>query len=219
MQDAKRRAILFLAIALMLSLVAGILFMQKVSAIDARLGNFETVYVAKDGVDVRKKLSPEDFEVVEIPNQYVPKSAVTDLNRIELEGRQYQIGDLVSIAPLQEGETLTTNILKPQMNLGSGDKRMVMIYRTDTVGFDDVFNYGDRVDIVYVGQNGKGQIYKHREIPVVSLAKNDQAVTGLGLEMTLEQAADFVSLQNTAASIRILKAPNVENVQKEKPID
>lgn len=212
MQDAKRRAILFLVIALMLSLVAGILFMQKVSAIDARLGNFEPVYVAKDGIVAREKLSPDDFEVVEIPKQYIQKSAVTDLNMIEYEGRQYKITDLVSVVPLQEGEPLTANILKPRMELSSGDKRMVMIYRTDTVGFDDVFNYGDRVDIVYVDRNGKGSIYKHRGIPVVSLAKNDQAVTGLGLEMTLEQAADFVSLQNTAASIRILKAPNVEGM-------
>ncbi|MGA8942359.1 MAG: SAF domain-containing protein [Thermoactinomyces sp.] len=209
MQDAKRRAILFLVIALMLSLLAGILFMQKVSAIDARLGNFVTVYVAKDGIKAREKLSPDDFEVVEVPKQYVQKSAVTDLNMIEYEGRQYKISDLVSLVSLQEGETLTANMLKPQMELSSVDKRMVMIYRTDTVGFDDVFNYGDRVDIVYVDRNGNGHIYKYQGIPVVSLAKKDQTVTGLGLEMTLEQAADFVSLQNTAASIRILKAPNV----------
>ncbi|MBA4601280.1 hypothetical protein [Thermoactinomyces mirandus] len=209
MQDAKRRAILFLVIALILSLVAGILFMQKVSAIDARLGNFEPVYVAKEGINAREELSPEDFEVVEIPKQYVQKSAVTDLNMIELEGRRYQIADLVSVVPLGEGEALTTNILKPRMELGSGDKRMVMIYRSDMVGFDDVFNYGDRVDIVYVDRNGKGHIYKYRGIPIVSLAKDDKSVTGLGLEMTLEQAADFVSLQNTAASIRILKAPNI----------
>lgn len=211
MQDAKRRAVLFLVIALALSVIAGFLFMQKVSAVDARLGNFVPVYVSKEDIRARDELSPEDFEVIEVPEQYAQKSVVSDLNSIELDGRTYKISDLVSIVSLQEGETLTKNMLKPRMELGSGDKRMVMIYRTDTVGFDDVFNYGDRVDIVYVDRNGQGHVYKHRGIPVVSLAKNDQAVTGLGLEMTLEEAADFVSLQNTAASIRILKAPNVEN--------
>ncbi|MGX9708098.1 hypothetical protein [Laceyella tengchongensis] len=217
MQDAKRRALLFLVVALLLSAIAGYMFLQKVSEVDETLGNFTTVYVAQKSIKSRQLLKPDDFTAVKVPQQYVQQSAVTNLQGIKLENGNYPITMLVSVVSLSEGDLLTTNMLKPQTTLSSNGKRMVMLSRSDKVGFDDVFNYNDMVDIIVTkrqGQEFKTVVYKE-SVPIVALAKDEQGnITGLGLEMTLAEAADFIDQQVNAANIRVLKAPNVQGEGK-----
>ncbi|UWE03795.1 flp pilus assembly protein CpaB [Laceyella sacchari] len=212
MQDAKRRALLFLVVALLLSAIAGYMFLQKSMAVDAELGDFVPVYVAKENIDSRKPLNAEMFEQKAMPRQYVEGSIVTDLNSISLGQEQVaSIGQLVSVVPLSKGEILTANVLKRETELRSGNHRMVMLFKSDRVGFDDNFNQRDLVDIIVTDKNMKTSIYmKNVEVVALGIDANKN-VTGLGLEMTLEEAANFIGIQNTAASIRVLKAPNTGN--------
>ncbi|MFC7443328.1 hypothetical protein [Laceyella putida] len=204
---------LFLVVALFLSAIAGYLFMQKVSAVDETLGDFATVYVANKSINARQPLRPEDFDEVKVPQQYIQQSAITNMQGIKLENGIFPITKLVTVVPLQKGDLLTLNMLKSDTTLSSDKKRMVMLNRSDKVGFDDVFSYNDRVDIIVTLPNSKSLVYMQK-VPVVALAKDPQGnVTGLGLEMTLTEAADFVDKQVNAINIRVLKAPNAEDIK------
>ena len=86
MQDAKRRAIIFAVVSLVLAMLAGILFMQRVSAVEAQLGNEVTVYVAKSDIQPRQPLKPEQFEAVQVPQKFVQQSTVTNCKRLESRG-------------------------------------------------------------------------------------------------------------------------------------
>ncbi len=212
MQDAKRRAMLFLVLALMLAAVAGFLFMQKVSAVDASLGDRVTVYVAAQNITSRQQLKPEYFKPVEVPEQFVQESVVTNLEAIELqENNPFPVDSFVSVVPLAEGDLLTKNVLLMKNYLQSNDKRMVTIQRSERAVFDGTFDYNDLVDIIVSEQRGNQPetIVFMNDVPVVGVAKDQQGnITGLGLEMTLEQAKQFIHKQNFSISIRILKAPN-----------
>ena len=140
MQDAKRRAIIFAVVSLVLAMLAGILFMQRVSAVEAQLGNEVTVYVAKTDIQPRQPLKPEQFEAVEVPQKFVQQSTVTNLNKIN---------EFVTIVPLKKGDVLDGNLLKPAKELGtSGNKRLVYVPASDRIVFDQPLNAQDRVDII-----------------------------------------------------------------------
>ncbi|PMB04285.1 flp pilus assembly protein CpaB [Fischerella thermalis CCMEE 5273] len=213
MQDAKRRAIIFLILALCLSAVAGFLFLQKVSAVDSQLGNHLTVYVAAKDIASREPLTPDHFKAVKVPAQYIQDSAVTDLNQIELGDYPYSIDRLISISPMEEGDLLTNNILKSQSFLTANDKRMVTLVQTDRVKFDGSLEINDRVDIV-VSNKSEGSVKTSvfmRDVPVVAMTGDGK---GIGLEMSLSEAEKLIHEENFAVSIRVLKAPN-EGSKKE----
>ncbi|SEN63265.1 SAF domain-containing protein [Lihuaxuella thermophila] len=203
MQDAKRRAIIFTVISIALATLAGILFLQKVSAVDAKLGELATVYVAKKNILSRQPLRKEDFEVKEVPVQFLSKNVVTDFSIIEKE-------NLVSVVPLQEGDLLSSNTLKRAHELTSGDKRMVLIPQSQKIQFDDRFSEQDRVDIVvsYEKVEGKQPVteYLLTDVPVVATAKDV-----IGVELSKEDARKLIHMENFAVSIRVLKAPQEAN--------
>ncbi|MDR6227073.1 flp pilus assembly protein CpaB [Desmospora profundinema] len=217
MQDAKRRAIIFLILALGLAAIAGFMFMQKVSAVDSRLGNHATVYVAAKDISSREPLSSEHFKEVKVPVQYVQESAVTDLNQIQLGDYPYSIDRLISISPMEEGDLLTRNILKSQSFLTANDKRMVTLAQSDRVKFDGSLEVNDRVDIVVSNRsngNVKTSVFM-RDVPVVAMTGDGK---GIGLEMTLKEAEKLIHEENFAVSIRVLKAPS-EGSKKRRSSD
>lgn len=221
MQDAKRRALLFLVLALMLSAIAGYMFIEKLNAMGAGLGEEVTIYVATKNISTREPLKPEYFEEKIVPAKYVQESTVTDLNAIPIGDTPYPINSLVSVVPLSEGDLLTKSMLKPLSNLSSPDKRLVSVARSDRIGFDGPIAPNDLVDVIVSRSLGpKGNVTEvfMRNVPVVAVAPDKQGgVAGLGLEMTLDEATKFIHEQNFAITIRILKAPNSKNVSSKQP--
>lgn len=210
MQDAKRRAVLFLVLAMVLATIAGFMFLNMVSAVDASLGDYITVYVATKDIKAREPLNPEMFEAKEIPAKFVNQAIVTDLEQIAIENTNLPLNALVSVVPIEEGGILTKNMLKSKSNLTDSEKRMVLLTQSDRVGFDDVFSYNDRVDILYTEQKGEQIITKifKQGVPVIGVGSNKGTVTTIGLELTLEEAKEFIRIQYSAPAIRVLKAPN-----------
>src|SRR5699024_8883382 len=139
MQDAKRRAIIFAVLSLILAAAAGLLFMQRVGTVEAKLGAKVKVYVAKKDIPARQQLKPENFEAREVPKQFVQKSTVTNIKKID---------QTVSAVPMKKGDLLTTNMLKPLAELSSNNKRMVALSQSNRVFFDQEPQPLDRVDII-----------------------------------------------------------------------
>ncbi|WP_124726340.1 hypothetical protein [Staphylospora marina] len=222
MQDAKRRAILFLILALLMASVAGWMFMNEVSQVYATLGDFATVYVARKNISSREPLKPEYFEAREIPVKYLPQSAVTSLEMIEVEGNTYPVDHLTTVVPLKEGDLLTTPLLKVQNRLSSENHRMIVLHRSQQVGFDDIFDVNDVVDII-VTKKGNNQQLETRafmqKVKVVGVGRDDDGnISSIGLEMTLQEAERFINEQYTAAAIRVLKAPNLNQGRSGQPV-
>ncbi len=220
MQDAKRRAIIFFVIALLLAAIAGYLFLQKVSAVDDQLGRWVTVYVAAQDISLREPLKPEYFKAVEIPKRFVQDSQVTDLNAIQIGDYTVPIEHLVAVVPLAEGDVLTHNMLKTQSSLTENNKRMVTLAQSNRIQFDGTLDYNDRVDLIVSDKKGNENVTEvfMKDILVVGLAKDeDGSVKGIGLELTMEQARKLIHAQNFAIAIRVLKAPTEDKEGKKAP--
>ncbi|TCS94264.1 hypothetical protein [Hazenella coriacea] len=219
MQGAKRRAIVFLVLALVLAGVSGVMFLNEVGKVQTALGGFVTVYVADKDIRSRDPLKAEDFRPIEIPEQYVQPSMVTSLEQILVENSTHNIAELISVVPIGKDEVLTSNVLKMQNHLTEENKRMVMISQTENIQFDGSFNFNDRVDII-ISKNERDKksetLIFMKSIPVIGVTKDGKA---LGLEMTLDQARAFVHEQNFSYAIRILKAPNLANEQPDPKAD
>lgn len=207
MQDAKRRAILFAVISLILATLAGILFMQRVSAVEAQLGDEVTVYVAKTDIQPRQPLKPEQFEAVQIPQKFVQQSMVTNLQG----GGDGGIEDYVTIVPLKKGDVLNTNLLKPAKELGtSGDKRLVYVPASNRIEFDQPLEAQDRADVIVSwggNDESKRTVIFDTDVLVAATSGEEGKFAGVWLEMSLEDARRFIDAQNFARSVRILKAP------------
>lgn len=208
MQDAKRRAIIFAVVSLVLALLAGILFMQRVSAVEAQLGNEVTVFVAKTDIQPRQPLKPEQFEAVQVPEKFVQQSTVTNLHGI---GNHGGIDQYVTIVPLKKGDVLNVNLLKPAKELGTeGDKRLVYVPASDRIVFDQPLEARDRADIIvsWGGDNGsKRTVIFDTDVLIAATSGEEGKFSGVWLEMSLEEAKRFIDAQNYAHSVRILKAP------------
>lgn len=207
MLESKRRAIIFITISLLLAVVAGFMFLQKVKQLNSELGGMTQVYVAKENIASRSIITPEQVETLELPNKFVTDSHIVDPK---------EITNKVSVVPLSKGDMITTNILKPVSNVANENNRIVALFASEKISFDQEVEALDRVDII-VSHQFEGKPITEVFMSDVSVAMVDKAkksFRGVALEVTKEEAPKLIHMQNYADSIRVLKA----NVGNEKPI-
>lgn len=209
MQDAKRRAIIFAVLSVVLAAIAGLLFLQQWNKVNASLGADKTVYVAKQDIPSRQPLDPKQFNEKEIPEEYVTQSMVTSPD--QLKGK-------VSVVPLSEGDQLTSTMIRPANQLTDADHRMVLLRQSNRVLFDDKLSARDRVDIVVSyeqdpksGANQPQTMISMTDVLVVSVGKDQKVI---GLELPLKEAKELIHAENFAHSIRVLKAPQKQDVKQ-----
>jgi pilus assembly protein CpaB len=204
MQDAKRRAIIFTVISVILAGMAGILFLQEVNAVQGQLGGMRTVYVATRPINALTPLRPDFFEEKQIPEAYyetIKSSALQNINQVQ--GK-------VSVIDLKEGDLLTNNVLKMATDLTDPNHRLVQISSSERVGFDVPLTAQDKVDILVTvakdDKNGTTTV-EWKGVPVWQVADKQKAIW---VELPLDDAAKLINYQNFATSIRVLKAPQDE---------
>ncbi|MGD6879549.1 Flp pilus assembly protein CpaB [Bacillus infantis] len=208
MLESKRRAIIFITISLVLALVAGFMFLQKVKDLNAQLGGMTKVYVAKENISSRAIIKPDQVETIELPNKFVTGSHIVDPE---------DITNRVSLVPLSEGDMITKNMLKPVSNIANENNRLVSLVGSEKVSFDQKLADLDRVDIVVSSQfEGKPvtEIFMS-DVVVAGTLSNKGKFVGAALEVSKEAAPKLIHMQNYADSIRVLKA----NVGKEQPVE
>lgn len=224
MQEAKRKAFIFLFIAFVFALIAGWTFVGYVKTIRAEMGEMSTYYVAKKDIAPRVPLQAEDFEPVEIPARFMPPNLVTDPRSIE---------GAVTVVSLAKGDALEKNVLKPvTVSTKSPDSRLVRIMATERIQFDSMLEPLDRVDIIVSFREEKKPVTQvfMRDVSVAtvyerSLAEaggqaqeNAKELTGISVDVTLEEARRLIEMINYADHIRVLKsnAGNTGNPPMEK---
>ncbi|UFJ39250.1 flp pilus assembly protein CpaB [Brevibacillus humidisoli] len=199
MLESKRRAIIFLTLSFLLALLAGFLFLKKIQQINAELGEMVEIYVASTDVASRSLIQPDQVTTRQLPKKYADDSYITD---------KASLKNKVTVVPLSEGDIITTNIIKPATIVRDQNNRLITVYASGRVIFDQQLEALDRVDIIVSHEvNGKQvtEVFM-KDVPVAMVAKVDDQFKGVALELPFEQVPSFIHQQHYADLIRILKA-------------
>jgi Flp pilus assembly protein CpaB len=200
MLESKRRATIFLLLAFLLASVAGYLVYEKVKSLNSELGGMTTIFVAKSNIPARTLIQENQITTMEIPNKfYVKDSHVID---------KEDFVDTVLVVPVNKGHIITENMLKPFSNLRNENNRLVSMYPSEKVQFDQEIAALDRVDIIVsTDDNGKQktEIFM-RDVPVAYAQGEGKDFAGVALEVSMEDAPKLIHIQNYADKVRVLKA-------------
>ncbi|GAA0465560.1 hypothetical protein GCM10008935_21740 [Alkalibacillus silvisoli] len=191
---------IFLILAFILALSAGYFVYDKVRALNSELGGMTEVYVANGNIPSRLLIQENNYKVMELPNRFVTDSHITSSE---------QLHNRVSVVPLEDGDLITKNVLKPQSNLQNDENRLIAIHRTENIHFDQVIDALDRVDIIVSNENDDGDKVTEvfmTDVPVVFAQGSNENFSGIAVEVSFEEAPDLIHAQNYAEHIRIIKA-------------
>lgn len=199
MLESKRRAAIFLFLAFILAVVAGYLVLDKVRSLNAELGGMTTIYIAKGNIPSRTQIQENQITTMSIPNKFVMKSHITSKN---------DLMEKVLVVPVSKGDIITKNMIKPVSNLREEKNRLVSLYRTEKIQFDQVIEALDRVDIIVSREvDGKKltEIFM-RDVPVAWAQGSGDKFAGVAVEINEKDAPRLIDAQVYANHIRVLKA-------------
>lgn len=199
MLESKRRAILFLTLSLLLAAAAGFLFLKKIKDVNAQLGEMVEIYVAGTDIASRSLITPDQLEPRQIPKKFADNSYITDKASLQNQ---------VTVVPLSKGDIITKNIVKPATAVRDQNNRLVTVYASGNIVFDQQMEALDRVDVI-VSRKVEGEPVTEvfmKDIPVAMVAKSNDEFRGVALEMPFEQVPAFIHQQHYADVMRILKA-------------
>lgn len=197
MVEAKRRIGLFLGIAFLLSILVAVLVYQQVSAVDAQLGERVSIYVTARDLPAQVLIEAEDLQPVEIPRAYLQPGMVTDPKTA---------AGKVSLLALKKGQLLHQTALVQRVVIPPGS-RVLRVYRTQALTFDENLLTGDQVDIVTTlpDPNKKGEWMTSVLLPAVPVVEVDSKQGWVGLLLPADRATQMIGLEQTAKQIHLLR--------------
>lgn len=199
MLEAKRRAAIFLLIAFLMAAAVGYLVLEKVKQLNAELGGMVEIYVSNGSIPTRTLLQTNQLSKMEIPKKFLTDSHITS---------ESQIIGYVSVVPLEEGDIVTKNMLKNFSSIQNENNRLVALYRTDKVQFDQEIAALDRVDIIVSHEkNGEKttEVFM-KDVSVAYAQGTKENFAGIAVEISVKDASALIHMQNYADYIRVLKA-------------
>lgn len=209
MLESKRRAIIFLTLSFVLALAAGFFVLQKVKALNADLGGMTEIYVAAGDIPSRTIIQPDQLKTMDIPNRFLTDSHVVDAK---------QLAGKVLVVPLSEGDIITNGMVNEVSQVRDGNNRLVNLYFSEKVRFDEQLKPLDRVDIIVSHQfegDPKTETFM-KDVTVNTIIKKDGKFAGVGVEIAAGDAPGLIHMQNYADNMRILKA-NVGKADQNAP--
>ncbi|MEK3741702.1 flp pilus assembly protein CpaB [Brevibacillus sp. FSL K6-0770] len=199
MLESKRRAVIFLALSFLLAALAGFLFLKKIKDMNAQLGEMVEIYEANVDIPSRALIQPDQLTTRQIPKKYADGSYVVD---------KMSLKNQVTVVPLSKGDIITKNILKPANMVRDQNNRLITVYASGNIMFDQELEALDRVDII-ISTTKAGQPVTEvfmKDVPVAMVAKSDNKFKGVALELPFEDVPKFIHQQHYAELMRILKA-------------
>lgn len=199
MLESKRRAIIFLTLSFLLAAAAGFLVLQKIRDMNEQLGQMIEIYVANTDIASRSLITPDQVTAKQIPKKFADQSYVTDKASLQNQ---------VTVVPLAAGDIITKNIVKPATQLRDQNNRLVAVFASGNVIFDQELQALDRVDIIIshvVNEKPVTEVFM-TDVPVAMVAKSGDEFKGVALELPFEKVTSFIHQQHYASIMRILKA-------------
>jgi Flp pilus assembly protein CpaB len=201
MLESKRRATIFLLLAFLLASVAGYLVYEKVKSLNSELGGMTKIYVANSDIPARTLIKESHLTTMEIPNKFFIKDS-------HIKDKKMFV-NTVAVVPVTKGHIITENILKPYADTRDANNRLVAMYPSDKVQFDQVVAQMDRVDIIVSTEDGgkqKTEVFMRDVLVAHAQGKDEKDFAGVALEVSMEDAPRLIHIQNYADKVRILKA-------------
>jgi pilus assembly protein CpaB len=137
MNPRQRRGVLFLAFAVIGAVAVFFSVVGYVNDVESQVGNRVSAYVVDGEVDAYQPLEADDLEEVEVPERWLPESAVRSMDEL--------IGN-VTAAPLSKGTLLQTSNLVRQPSLEPGQREIAILVDAET-GVAGKVAPGDYVDV------------------------------------------------------------------------
>lgn len=212
MFESKKRAFVFMLIAITLGAVAVILFSSYMQETKASLGEFVTVQVAAQDIPAGTVIKSELLTNQEIPRKYMMDSLITSSQQLE---------NKISVVPITEGSVITTSVLRNNTFV-KGDYRQVML-RAPLAVFDEQIDAYDKVDLVYSydaqsakdkAAAGDSRVTKVllKDVTVNSVQKTGNEITAIGVLVSLNDSKSVVWALNYGKEVRLLKSGSSKDV-------
>ncbi len=212
MFESKKRAFVFMLLAIVLGAVAVILFSTYMQETRASLGEFVTVQVAAEDIPAGTVIQPSLLTDQEIPRKYILDSLITSPQQLE---------NKISVVPITKGSVITTSVLRNNTFV-KGDYRQVML-RAPMAVFDEQIDAYDKVDILYsydsTANDGKGNKGDKRvtdvllkNVTVNSVQKTGNDITAIGVLVKLSDSKSVIWALNYAKEVRLLKSGSSKDV-------
>ncbi|MGP4071130.1 flagella basal body P-ring formation protein FlgA [Piscibacillus sp. B03] len=210
MLESKRKALIFLLLAIILAATSGYLILQKVQSLNEDLGTFVTVYKANDEIPSRKILTPDDVSTEQIPQRYLRDEYITS---------DSQLRNKVSLVPLSEDEIITTSMLKEASAITDENTRLISLIQSEKIFFDEPLFPGDRVDILVSHKFNDEPVTElfMEDVNVIQTGSESGKFSGARVEIPFDRVTELVHLQNYADSLRIVRAKVSENMEVSQP--
>lgn len=196
MREAKRHIVGFLVAAFFLSVLTAYLVYSRVQEVEAQLGDRVDVLVAARDVPAQVPLSEAHLATVSLPEAFLQPGMVTDPE--EVLGK-------VSLVALPRGALILSHAVTERVVIPAG-KRLIRMYRSQVVVFDQNLMVGDAVDLVVTVPDGLTNnlrtYLRLRNAPVVEV---DPEGMWVGIEVPEQDAASVVGPQVTATQMYLLR--------------
>jgi len=196
MREAKRHIAGFLVLAWLLSCLAAYLVYERVSAVEAQLGDRVDVLVAAESIPAQVPLEERHLKTVSLPSAFLQPGMVTD--PAEVVGK-------VSLVELPPGALILSHAVKDRVVIPA-DKRLIRLYRSQVVQFDFDLMVGDEVDVIVTVPGDQAERYRTElllsGLPVVDVAADRSWV---GVEVPAEDAPRLVGMQVQAVLLQLLR--------------
>ncbi len=212
MFESKKRAFVFMLLAIVLGAVAVILFSTYMQETRASLGEFVTVQVAAEDIPAGTVIQPSLLTDQEVPRKYILDSLITSPQQLE---------NKISVVPITKGSVITTSVLRNNTFV-KGDYRQVML-RAPMAVFDEQIDAYDKVDILYSydsnANDSKGNKGDKRvtdvllkNVTVNSVQKTGNDITAIGVLVKLSDSKSVIWALNYAKEVRLLKSGSSKDV-------
>lgn len=205
MFDAKRKALIFLAIAFILAIITANAIITRLGEVEASLGEQITVAIAKEDITTYTIITPELLDWIQVPRgKHVESSLVLS---------EMDISNMIAIINIRKGELVTQNMLRNASQLPP-DERVVWLNATPNVLFDQAVAVGDLVDII-ITYEIEDDIFTSREflqVRVVSVEPNtvNPDIPFVKVALPIQDAVQLIDFQHTATHIRVLLSTQVQ---------
>lgn len=196
MREAKRHIAGFLGAALILSIITAYLVYERVQAVEAQLGERVDILVAAKDIPAQVPLSESDLARVSLPSAFLQPGMVTD---------PAEVVEKVSLVPLTRGALVLSQAVTERVVIPDG-KRVIRLYRSQVVQFDQDLMVGDAVDlIVTVAEADKKELTTKLLLAQMPLVEVDPARAWVGVEVPETEAARVVGMQVAATQMYLLR--------------
>lgn len=212
MNPRQRRGVLFLLLSALGAITVFALTVSYVSSVNAKVAPVVTVYRASASIPAYGEITPAMVKAVEVPERWVPPSAVRDLD--DLTGRRVAY-------TVAAGTYLGQDVLLPESALNR-DEREIAIDVDAVTGIAGRLSSGDLVDVYAVfgdREAGSSQVLV-RNVRVVSVggvqtrsqetaqgALADREVVPVTLALRPDDALKVTYADAFATSVRLVGLP------------